>query len=102
MSYRSTPSIQGTTSLGANYPQEPEHDEGVQDFIDEIDGLDWGIKSDWGPDRATIRAAAADVAGYLAASRHFLTRGDSEEGLAAISKCLASYPHVYSYIKNTL
>ena len=102
MAYRPAPSRSGSTSLGVNYPQEPEHDDTLQDFIDEIDGLDWGIKSDWGPNKATIQQAATNVAGYLGAARHFITRGDSEGALTAISKCLKCYPHVHAHVKNTL
>jgi hypothetical protein len=44
MSYRPAPSREGTTSLGANYEQEPEHDDTLQDFIDEIDGPGLGYQ----------------------------------------------------------
>jgi hypothetical protein len=102
MDYRPGQSSAGTTSLGVNYQQEPEHDDTLQNFIDEVDGIDWGIKSDWGPNKATIRQVATNVAGYLGAARHFITRGDSEGALQAINKCLGSYPHVHAHVKNTL
>ena len=104
MSYRSGPSDQGTTAIGTNYSAQEYSDDAVlEDFVDAVDGISWGLgDSSWGPNKATIRQAANLTSNYLAVAKHLLSHGDSEGAIAAISKCLQCYAHLHSYIRNTL